>query len=266
MLSVVLCYQAMSGSPSSVDKHPNINGSSVGREEDLCAETPGESSYSDTILHSFVARNKILLAEVGVHPTEEVLLTAQDLLNRQPTVGWSASRTWRSSVAGLKFHVYEPIQGADAPLIWTFACVYDSRQVKKRQAQLFLEKLVSNTERRRFCNETWRHGGYHACKKVFSPTLLHCMQDVTCKGNDATPDDNLELSKRIINANQKIVHEFDLRKAKKETEKNAQERTLWKPEKSHILTGWFKPKRRGNREDDFEDLQQEVGEISGQNY
>jgi len=213
----------MSGSPSSAVNHPSID-ELEGTEKELFA-AEAASSYSDNILHAFVARNKILLTEVGVHPSEDVLWTVQDLLNREPELGWtSASKRWGSSIAGLKFHVYELIQGAEVPLVWSFACVYDSSHVTKRQAKLFLQKIVSLTERSRFCNDTWRHGGYHACKRLFSPTLLQCMQEVACNGNTAIADDNLELSKPIIAANRKVVHEFELKKSrKKQAEKQARD-------------------------------------------
>jgi len=173
------------------------------------------SSQTDSILHAFVARDKIVLADVSVNPTEEVRSIAEDLVNREPNIGWDALSVRRAKIKGLRFHVYELMQG-DSPQIWTFACVYDSTHIKKKTAQNFLQKIVSLTELQRYCDETWRNGEYRACRDSFAPTLFQHMLQVDCSG-EASDNMNLDYSKRTIQANRKVLNE--IKKRKKETEK-----------------------------------------------
>jgi len=176
-------------------------------------------SNTDSILHAFVARDKILLADVSVHPSEEVCSTAQDLLYREPTVGWDALSSRRNKIKGLSFHVYELMQGSE-PQIWTFACVYDSKQVNKKSIEHFVQSIVRLTEEERYCNETWRQGEYRACRDAFAPTLLEHMQQVNCYGKNID-NGNLDYSQRIIQLNHRVLSE--IAKRKKETERNTKD-------------------------------------------
>jgi len=172
------------------------------------------SPSSDSILFTLVIRDDTLLADVGVHPSEEVRSAAKDLLNRKPTAGWDTLNVRGRTIKGLRFHVYE-MQKGDTPLIWTFACVYDSASLSKLKAQLFLQKIVTITELQRFLDDTWREGEYRSCRAVFSPVLLQQMKQLSPIGPD---EDDLGTSERIVKANQVIINDFERRKPKKEAE------------------------------------------------
>lgn len=133
-----------------------------------------------------VIRNETVLAgapgdENDVPP--EARDTARELLSRKPVVGWDfcGSYVWRACYRGVKFHVYE--DNEDELRIWTFACIYDSKYMTKRGAQLFIEQnMVAMTQVVRDVNDSWKYGGFHACQEEFAPILLQRMQEVNTKG------------------------------------------------------------------------------------
>lgn len=105
----------------------------------------------------------------------------------------------------MKFHVYEEMS-KDELRIWTFACVYDSRYMTKREAQLFIErKMVVMTQIFRDVDDSWKYGGFHACQEEFASILYQRMQEVNKMGKDAFPEDNLELSRQIVKANRNLL-------------------------------------------------------------
>jgi len=179
-----------------------------------------EPSVQDTlpcfsILYASVTRDKTLLADVYVQPSDDVRSRADCLLQREPATGWVASGNWRSSIKGLRFHVYELSEG-DAPLIWTFACVYDSSKIKERRARLFLQKIVVLTELQRYCDEMWRNGDERACQDAWAPFLLQQMKQVT-SNTEVFDDSNLEATNQIIKANLIVQNEVKRRLSKKNT-------------------------------------------------
>jgi len=256
----------MSDSSSTINHAGTGSGSATIEKETLLNLLKGSSYgiYSgggDGIPYASITRNKTLLVDVNVHPSENVRSTVQVLLEREPSVGWGAGRV-RRNIRGLLFHVYEPVNG-DAPLIWGFLCAYNSSRISKKQAQIFLQKSVSVTELQRYCDETWREGEFRSCQDAFSPVLLELMQEFS--SGRKTTDDNLEPSKRMIRKNREVINEFKRRKSKKKTKLKAQDDSLVEEEcQTNQLTATnLSRSARKSESDEFEELEREVNSFGG---
>jgi hypothetical protein len=192
--------------------------SARGGNNSVCSD----ASVNTHIQWACVARDETLLAVVGDELPDEVLLTARNLLNKKPTLGWdSYHQGWRVGCKGLKFHVYQEGAGEEL-LVWTFACVYDSARSSKREAQSFLEKIVVISEMWREADDSWKEGRHLACQHFFGPVLQQRMQEFSYLGGMAVTDNELGISSEVVATNRNLIN----RKNRDKTRDRAEDEAL----------------------------------------
>ena len=206
-------------------------------EEEVVEEDYYSSSHSSiepSMIWACILRNGTLLAKATAEDKGPAVVgLARSLLRRKVTTGWdtcvssssptngSLMSTLRGGYKGLKFHVLEE-EHDNKILVWTFACVYDSRFLQKEMAQAFVEqKLVAMTEGFRQMDDTWKFGGHLACQEVFGPILRQRLDEMSYRSDVASVDDGLVLSQETINNNVAILkrRQERIRKIKKKLEK-----------------------------------------------
>ena len=200
--------------------------------------SPASGSSASPIQWACILRNETLLVDAATvfesGGIDEVTEVARNLLNKGTSPGWEfytpnfLRRKSFSGSKGLKFHVYEEGNNSEL-LIWTFACVYDSRRLGCDKAKAFIEqKLVGITQVFREVDLTWRLGGYQACQQVFRPILQQRIDEMGYSGVSLV-DDNLELSKEIIGSNKQLLHERHILAKHREQNVNGSLLAYWKP-------------------------------------
>ena len=156
------------------------------------------------ILWSAVSRNDIILAEAGEDRHDgAVVELAQKLLKKKPTAGWEFTRSRKSGIRGIKFHVIDE-HSDDVKLIWSFSAIAPSA-LQDKQIKSFLEKLVYVTEPLREDREEFRKGGTLACQEIFAPTLVHLMEEVSHRGKLAMVNQKVDSCKDIMNENINVM-------------------------------------------------------------
>ena len=136
------------------------------------------SEISDmSIAWSCVARDGIVIAEAGSDDGNgKVIRTAKSISSKQPTCGWEVALSLQHApYRGIKFHVHEATGDNNTILIWSFCCVYNSKDTRQECAKAFLSKLVTITAPLR-CMPWWREGAALSAQASFAPSLLQLME------------------------------------------------------------------------------------------
>jgi hypothetical protein len=129
------------------------------------------------IAWSCVARDGIILAEAGSDDGKgRVIRTANSISSKKPTCGWEVALSLQNApYRGIKFHVHEATDDNDTILIWSFCCVYNTKDTSQEFAKAFLSRLVTITEPLR-CLPWWREGAALSAQPSFAPYLLQLMK------------------------------------------------------------------------------------------
>mmetsp|Transcript_6219 Transcript_6219/g.11359 ORF Transcript_6219/g.11359 Transcript_6219/m.11359 type:complete len:237 (-) Transcript_6219:594-1304(-) len=165
-----------------------------------------------TIAWSSVARDGTILAEAGSDDSKgRVVRTAQRISRMNPTAGWEKTHSWKDApLKGIKFHLHEVANpdadgfqqsdGDDKIMIWTFSCVYDSKQTSEQAAKAFLTKIVYVTEALRGM-PWWREGDTLSAQASFAPTLQQQMESADRTGQMSMMNQHVEETKQIMASN-----------------------------------------------------------------
>mmetsp|Transcript_26088 Transcript_26088/g.43517 ORF Transcript_26088/g.43517 Transcript_26088/m.43517 type:complete len:234 (+) Transcript_26088:302-1003(+) len=165
-----------------------------------------ESNNTEAILWSAICRGDKILAEAGSDAKyQEVTSIAQSLLKKKDTPGWEFFNQRRSPCKGIKFHVYDRDPLTDDIIVWKFAAVYDSTNVKKDQVMSFLEKLTVITEMQRQEDYGWRYGDVLAAQETFAPILQQRMQEVAYMGRMAMVNEDINGAKDVMASNIEMI-------------------------------------------------------------
>jgi hypothetical protein len=167
------------------------------------------------LLWSCVARNDVVLAEANVPQDpqydEYVSEAAKLLLHKKETPGWEfvtlnrrVGQLRRSTLKGMKFHVYDHKEGGDFH-IWVFCCIYDPATVEACQVQSFLEKMVTITEVFRETDPQWKYGSSLVAQETFFPILLQRMEEISYLGKLAMVNDQVQNLKQIMARNIELI-------------------------------------------------------------
>jgi hypothetical protein len=150
------------------------------------------------ILWSAVSRNDTVLAEAGEDNNGgTVIELAQKLLKKKATAGWEFSKS--RGMKGMKFHVFDEVQGPGDLLVWSFSAVAES-SLDDAQVKSFLEKLVYITEPLRESPE-WIYGSTLCAQATFAPILLQKMEQVSSQGKLAMVNQKINTAKEIMAEN-----------------------------------------------------------------
>ena len=215
---------------------PSMESSSDYNSSLSCSDSTIEniSSVEPCILWVCILRNGTLLVKATAeNKGPEVIGLVRSLLQRKVTTGWDTiSDTtaagplakYRGGYKGLQFHLLEEDATAAAAtataaaaggsnnneiLVWTFACVYDSRLVRKEMAQAFVEqKLMFMTEGMRQVDKTWRNGSHLACQEEFGPILRQRLDEMSYQSGVSSVDDGLTLSNEAVQNNIAILKRY----------------------------------------------------------
>eukprot|EP01083_Nonionella_stella_P251719 868205_1 len=170
-----------------------------------------------SIAWSCVARDSIILAEAGSDDgSGSVVRMAQKISRTKPTAGWEKTRSMKDApYRGLKLHLHEAVTeddfdgGSDNIIIWTFCCVYDSKNITEEIAKAFLTKLSFVTEPLR-CTPWWREGTVLSAQPSFAPTLQQQMEATEQTGKLAVFNQHVDETKAIMDLNiEKIIERGD---------------------------------------------------------
>lgn len=183
----------------------------------------------EAIVWSAIVRDDVLLvqsrASGEVELNDTAAETARGLLNKPLADGWATFSLWPWSIQayrGLRIHVYDIVDGRD--VAWIFCCVYHPVGCSKRQAQVFLEKMVVITELFRSSDEVWRKGSHHACEEVFADILRQRMLDIDEASMDA--EDRLAISRHAIASNRSAEKAREAKLAQEKATKKVEEEAL----------------------------------------
>ena len=186
------------------------------------------------MLWTCVARNDIIMVEAGEDTSDgSISATARELLKKDATPGWefhtqsrkshilgssgkpegsSSIIKWPSNnnksprLKGAKFHVYEKDINGEY-IVWVFACVYNPNNIQKNIVQIFLTKLISDTEHEREQDLRWLYGPKLACQESFGPMLRHYMMQVSHLAKYSELENHVENAKERMSKNIELILE-----------------------------------------------------------
>ena len=169
-----------------------------------------------SIAWSCVARDGVILAECGGDDGKgNVIRTAKKISSMKPTCGWEKTRSLKNApYRGIKFHLHEAaedyedgeqagsssgqLKSNDSPIIiWTFCCVYNSKEITEDYAKAFLTKIVYVSEPLR-AMPWWREGGLLSAQPSFAPTLQQQMEAAVRDGKMSMMKQHVEETKKIM--------------------------------------------------------------------
>jgi len=171
-----------------------------------------------SIAWSCVARDGIILAECGGDDGKgNVIATAQKITKMKPTCGWEVTRSLKHKpYRGIKLHLHEieaeedvllnnsgktlPSQKPDNIIIWTFCCVYNTKEITEDYVKAFLTKIVYVSEPLR-AMPWWKEGGVLSAQPSFAPTLQQQMESAVRDGKMSMLKSHVEETKEIMASN-----------------------------------------------------------------
>lgn len=135
----------------------------------------------------------------------------------KPTCGWEkTSRSLKNApYRGIKFHLHEAADAEECDInadgskssdnnnniiIWTFCCVYNSKEISEDYVKSFLTKIVYVTEPLR-AMPWWREGSVLSAQPSFAPTLQQQMEAAVRDGKMSMLKQHVEETKQIMASN-----------------------------------------------------------------
>ena len=178
--------------PTSVNKAPN---------DDTPLVTP--------MPYFCIVRDCVKIIEVnlesGTNLNDRVKDTAKHLLDREVVCGWDSFPSYwvqaQHPFRGLRFHLF--LRQGPWISYFVFACIFNSRRIRKKTAQAFLERATVMVKTLCETNDAWLNGNVEQCENEFLPIFQEWVRSVAEKPEDCSC--GLELSRQIEHENRLVL-------------------------------------------------------------